>query len=132
MDELDRKIIAELTRTAQAVPQQSGAAGAEVKNVMEMVIQQNAATLRKMKWWFIAWHVFLLAALIYGAYLVVFKPNTEETPAGVFIRMAALAGAVVIKVVYHLMAVRLSLETKLKGLELNIAEVREAVRELKR
>ncbi len=131
MNELDQKITAELARMAEDARKQSSAPGAEVNKTMELVIQQNAKALRKLWRWTLAWHAFLTAALLIGAWIILRYPHSDDAPAGLFIAMAALAGLVVIKVVYYLTGTRLRLETKLKELELGIAEVKDMLKNSK-
>jgi len=131
MNELDQKITAELARMAEVAPTQPSAAGAEIKNAMELVTQQNAKAMRKLWRWTLAWHVFLTAALLIGVWIILRYPHSDDTPAGLFVSMAALAGLVVIKVVYYLISTRLHLETKLKELELGVAEVKDLLKSMK-
>jgi hypothetical protein len=128
MNELDQKITTELNRMAEAVPKGLVDSGAEVKKVMELVIQQNAKVLKKAWHWTLGWHAFFLIAAVIGIWPILADPKSDEMPAGLFVATAALAGLVWIKVWYTLTSTRLRLETKLKELELGIAEVKELLK----
>jgi hypothetical protein len=131
MSELDQKITAELARMAEVAPQQPHPSGTEVNKTMELVIQQNEKTKRKLWRWTLAWHAFLTVTLLIGVWNILRPAQSEDTSIGLFISMAALAGFIVIKVVYYLTRTRLHLETKLKELELSIAEVRDLLKNMK-
>jgi hypothetical protein len=132
MSELDRRITNELVKADEVVASQSGSPGLEVKNMMDLVIQQNARQMRKIRWFVWGWHLFFLAAVLIGVSMVLWPVNSNESAAGLFVSMGAFAGFVVIKVAYWLACMRLRLETKFKEIEVRIAELKEMVRGEKR
>ena len=96
--------------------------------MMDLVIQQNTRQLRTIRWFTVGWHLFFLATLLIGVSMILWPTNSAESAAGLFVSMGGFAGFVVIKVAYWLACLRLRLETKLKELEVGIAELKEMVK----
>jgi hypothetical protein len=99
-----------------------------MQGVLEAVRQKQRRVIRKLKWMVYGWHAFFLAALLYGAWMILYSEKVNDIAIGLFACTAALAGLVLIKLFYHIVHGRMLLEIQLKQIELSIAELRESIK----